>query len=101
MLSNLTSCTRISNSRPTPTKGLGDEIQRAFAAIVPADADVSAVADAIVNVVDAPFGRRPFRVHVDPTDDGASVTFAVMDRVRAEMLRRVGLPDLLTPATPK
>lgn len=81
-----------------PTKGLGDQIQKAFAAIVPPDADVSAVADAVVKIVDAPFGKRPFRVYVDPTQDGASVTFAVMDRVRAEMLRRVGLTDLLTPA---
>jgi len=56
---------------------------------------VSAVADAIVKLVGAPFGARPFRVHIDPTHDGAEVTFAVMDRVRAEMLRRVGLPDLL------
>jgi len=92
---------RVADYEAGPTKGLGEEIQRAFAAIVPADADVSAVANAIVTIVDAPFGRRPFRVHVDPTDDGASVTFAVMDRVRAEMLRRVGLPDLLTPATAK
>lgn len=65
--------------------------------IVPPDADVAAVADAIVNVVNAPYGRRPFRVHVDPTDDGAAVTFAVMDLVRAEMLHRVGLSDLLEP----
>jgi len=80
-----------------PTKGLGEEIQKAFAGIVPADADVSAVADAIVRIVDTPFGKRPFRVHVDPSQDGAEVTFAVMDRVRAEMLHRVGLSDLLAP----
>ena len=79
------------------TKGLGEQIQKAFAAIAPPDADASTVADAIVRVVDTPFGKRPFRVHVDPTQDGADVTFAVMDRVRAEMLRRVGLSDLLTP----
>jgi len=58
---------------------------------------VSAVADAIVKIVDAPFGKRPFRVHIDPSQDGAEVAFAVMDRVRAEMLNRVGLPDLLKP----
>jgi NAD(P)-dependent dehydrogenase (short-subunit alcohol dehydrogenase family) len=80
-----------------PTKGLGEQIQTAFAAIVPADADISAVADAIVEVVETPFGKRPFRVHVDPTQDGAEVVNAVCDRVRAEMLRRVGLGDLLAP----
>jgi hypothetical protein len=72
-------------------------VQKAFAEIVPPDADVSAVADAIVNVVGAPFGKRPFRVHIDPTEDGASVGFTVLDRLRAEMLRRVGLEDLLHP----
>jgi NAD(P)-dependent dehydrogenase (short-subunit alcohol dehydrogenase family) len=80
-----------------PTKGLGEEIQKAFAAIAPADADPSTVGEAIVKVVGMPFGKRPFRVHVDPTQDGADVAFAVMDRVRAEMLHRVGLSDLLAP----
>ena len=58
-----------------------------------------AVASVIVRVVAAPFGKRPFRVHIDPSQDGAEVAFAVMDRVRAETLHRVGLPDLLTPRT--
>jgi hypothetical protein len=59
---------------------------------------VSAVAEAIVKVVDTPFGKRPFRVHIDPASDGAEVTDAVGDRVRAEILRRVGLGDLWAPA---
>ena len=77
--------------------GFGEQMQKAFAAIVPPDADASSVADAIVKVVDTPFGKRPFRVHVDPTQDGADVAFAVIDRVRAEMLHRVGFSDLLHP----
>jgi NAD(P)-dependent dehydrogenase (short-subunit alcohol dehydrogenase family) len=80
-----------------PYAGFGDQVLKGFASIVPADADVNAVAEAIVKVVDAPFGKRPFRVHVDPTQDGAEVVNAVSDRVRAEMLRRVGLGDLLVP----
>jgi hypothetical protein len=44
-----------------------------------------------------PFGKRPFRVHIDPTEDGADVAFAVIDRVRNEMLHRVGFSDLLKP----
>jgi len=62
---------------------------------VPLDADVSSVADAVVNVVDTPFGERPFRVHIDPARDGADVGFAVLDRLKAEMLHRVGMQDLL------
>jgi NAD(P)-dependent dehydrogenase (short-subunit alcohol dehydrogenase family) len=80
-----------------PYKGFADEVLQGFSSIVPPDADVSAVAEAIVRVVDTPFGKRPFRVHVDPAQDGAEVVNMVSDRVRAEMLRRIGLGDLLTP----
>jgi len=80
-----------------PYQGFGGQVQKAFAAIVPEDADVGLVAEAVVNVVGAPFGKRPFRVHIDPSEDGADVGFTVLDRVRAEMLHRVGLGDLLKP----
>jgi hypothetical protein len=73
-------------------------VQKAFAEIVPDDADVTGVADAIVEIADMPFGKRPFRVHYDPAQDGADVGFTVLDRLRAEMLHRVGLSDLLEPA---
>jgi len=80
-----------------PYAGFADQVLKGFASIVPADAEVSAVADAIVKVVDAPLGKRPFRVHIDPTEDGAEVVNAVSDRVRAELLRRIGLGDVLIP----
>jgi NAD(P)-dependent dehydrogenase (short-subunit alcohol dehydrogenase family) len=80
-----------------PYAGFADQVRKGFAAIVPPDADASAVADAIVKVVDTAFGERPFRVHIDPTQDGAEVVNAVSDRVRAELLRRIGLADVLTP----
>ena len=80
-----------------PYAGFAEQVQTAFAEIVPPDADVNLVADAIVKLVDAPFGERPFRVHVDPAQDGADVGFAVLDRLRAEMLHRVGLSKLLKP----
>jgi hypothetical protein len=50
--------------------------------------------------VDSAFGKRPFRIHIDPTQDGAAVAFAVIDRVRTEMLHRVRLDELLAPARP-
>jgi NAD(P)-dependent dehydrogenase (short-subunit alcohol dehydrogenase family) len=78
-----------------PYAGFGEQVRKAFEAIVPPDADASAVAQAIVDVVNAPHGRRPFRVHIDPAQDGADVGFTVLDRLRAEMLQRVGLSDLL------
>jgi NAD(P)-dependent dehydrogenase (short-subunit alcohol dehydrogenase family) len=88
---------RVEGYEAGPYAGFGEQIQKAFAAIVPPEADASSVADAIVKVVDTPFGKRPFRVHVDPTQDGADVAFAVIDRVRSEMLHRVGFSDVLHP----
>ena len=89
---------RLAEYEAGPYTGFGDQVQKAFGEIVPDDADVGEVADAIVDVVAAPFGTRPFRVHIDPAQDGADVGFAVLDRLRAEMLHRVGLSDLLKPA---
>ena len=60
------------------------------AAIVPPDADAGEVAEAIVNVVEAPFGKRPFRVHIDPTQDGADVAFAVIDPKSGDWLNESG-----------
>ena len=89
---------RLAEYEAGPYKGFGEQVQKAFAAIVPDDADVAGVADAIVDIVNMPFSKRPFRVHYDPTQDGADVGFTVLDRLRAEMLHRVGLADLLAPA---
>lgn len=89
---------RLAEYEAGPYAGFGDQVQKAFAAIVPDDADPEPVADKIVEVVGASFGQRSFRVHYDPTQDGADVGFAVLDRLRAEMLHRVGLSDLLKPA---
>jgi NAD(P)-dependent dehydrogenase (short-subunit alcohol dehydrogenase family) len=80
-----------------PTGDIPDIALKGLAALEPADADAAAVADAVVNVVDAPFGKRPFRVHIDPSQDGAEIVNGVADRVRAELLRRIGLQDLLHP----
>jgi NAD(P)-dependent dehydrogenase (short-subunit alcohol dehydrogenase family) len=80
-----------------PTAGFADEILKGLAGCEPPDADVASVAQAIVAIVDAPFGQRPFRVHIDPSDDGCAVVNAVADRIRAEFLRRIGLADLLSP----
>jgi len=88
---------RVAQYEAGPYAHFGEKIREAFGRIVPEDADVGAVAEAIVAVVDKPFGERPFRVHVDPSDDGASVAFAVIDRIRNEMLHRVGLSDVLHP----
>ena len=81
----------------TAHKGLADKIQIGLAACMPPDADVGAVADAIVKAVDMSFGKQPFRLQIDHVQDGCDVVNAVADRIRAEYLRRIGLGDLLTP----
>jgi NAD(P)-dependent dehydrogenase (short-subunit alcohol dehydrogenase family) len=80
-----------------PYAGLPEQSLKGLASLEPADADVGAVADAIVRVVDTPFGMRPFRTHIDPSQDGCEIVNGVADRVRAELFRRIGLEDLLHP----
>jgi len=80
-----------------PYAGLPEQALHGLASLEPGDADAGEVAEAIARVVDAPFGRRPFRVHIDPSEDGAQIVNGVADRVRAELLRRIGLEDLLHP----
>lgn len=80
-----------------PYSDVPEKALRGLKALEPEDADPAAVARGIVEVVNMPFGRRPFRTHVDPSEDGAEVVNGVADRVRAEMFRRIGLEDLLSP----
>jgi NAD(P)-dependent dehydrogenase (short-subunit alcohol dehydrogenase family) len=82
----------------TKYAGMMDQVSQRLAELAPADADVSAVSDAIVAVVDAPAGTRPFRTHIDPANDGAEEVAVVADRIRVEFLERIGLKDLLHPA---
>lgn len=81
-----------------PYAGLPEQSLKGLAALEPEDADVGEVAQAIVDVIRMPFGSRPFRVHIDPSEDGCEIVNGVADRVRAEMFRRIGLEDLLKPA---
>ena len=81
-----------------PYAGVPEQALNGLAALEPADADVAEVAKAIVEIVGLPFGTRPLRRHIDPSQDGAEIVNAMADRVRAEMFRRIGLEDLLKPA---
>jgi NAD(P)-dependent dehydrogenase (short-subunit alcohol dehydrogenase family) len=77
-------------------EGLPAQIGQGLAALADDDQDPADVARAVVRVVNAPCGKRPFRVHIDPAHDGAEVANAVGDRLRTEFYRRLGLEDLLT-----
>jgi NAD(P)-dependent dehydrogenase (short-subunit alcohol dehydrogenase family) len=76
------------------------QVGQRLAEQAPADASAVDVATAIVDVVDMQHGTRPFRVHIDPADDGAAVVDAVADRIRVEFLTRIGLEDVLHPRAP-
>jgi NAD(P)-dependent dehydrogenase (short-subunit alcohol dehydrogenase family) len=80
-----------------PYAGVTDQALKGLASLEPVDSDPVEVAREIVNVVNLPFGKRPFRVHVDPSQDGAEVVNAVADRMRREMYFAIGLQDLLSP----
>lgn len=82
-----------------PTAGLEPRILEGLARCEPPDADPTSVARAVVDIVALPHGRRPLRVHVDPSQDGSEVVSVVADRIRAEFLRRIGLEALLAPAS--
>jgi len=92
---------RLKDYESGPTASLANEIMKGFELTAAADADVLDVAKAIVKIVDMPFGTRPFRVHIDPAQDGAEIVNGVADRVRAELLRNMQLADLLRPSSNK
>jgi NAD(P)-dependent dehydrogenase (short-subunit alcohol dehydrogenase family) len=92
---------RIAKAYDAEYAGLMDEVSRKLAELAPADADPCEVAHQIVKVVDTPKGSRPFRVYVDPADDGAEDVFRVGDRVRQWFYQRIGLVDLLSVSSPE
>ncbi|MDX6262753.1 MAG: hypothetical protein QOH84_4441 [Kribbellaceae bacterium] len=77
--------------------GLIDQVGQRLAELAPSTADPTEVARQIVRVVDLPKGSRPFRVHIDPADDGSERVNELGDRIREEFYERIGLTDLLTP----
>ncbi|MFI5679002.1 SDR family NAD(P)-dependent oxidoreductase [Streptomyces cellulosae] len=81
----------------TKYAGLVRQVSEKLAAPAPEDADASLVSDEIARIVALPEGERPYRVHIDPADDGAEEVSDVGDRVRREFLTRIDLGDLLTP----
>ncbi len=83
----------------TEYAGLMDQVATKLAALSPADADASLVSDEIAKIVALPEGQRPYRVHIDPANDGSEEVSNVADRIRREFLSRVGLADLLTITT--
>src|SRR5438046_8903640 len=72
---------RVGEYEAGPYQGFADDVLKGFSSIVPPDANVEGVADAIVNIDDAPSAKRPLRVHYDPMEHGADVVNRVGGRV--------------------
>ena len=89
--------TAVADAYEVKYAGLVQQVGDKLAQLAPADADPTEVARRIVAVVDAPAGRRPFRVHIDPVDDGAEAVNDLGDRIREQFYARIGLADLLAP----
>ena len=90
--------TAVEAAYETKYAGLMDQVAAKLAALAPADADASMVSDVIARIVALPEGQRPYRVHIDPADDGSAEVSKVADRIRREFLTRIDLADLLTAA---
>ncbi|OLE29247.1 MAG: oxidoreductase [Catenulispora sp. 13_1_20CM_3_70_7] len=76
--------------------GLMDQVATKLAALAPEGASASLVSDEIARIIALPAGQRPYRVHIDPTDDGSEEVSDTADRIRREFLTRIDLADLLT-----
>ena len=75
-------------------KDFADRVLAGLAATDPPDADPTEIGRAVVDIVNAREGERRFRTVIDPANDGAAVSFPVVDRVREQFLDRIGFGDL-------
>ncbi|MFD3444520.1 SDR family oxidoreductase [Microbacteriaceae bacterium 4G12] len=77
--------------------GLIDDVSARLAELAPDDADPEEVAVEIARIVGLPRGQRPFRVVIDPADDGAARVYELGDAVRRDFYHRIGMQELLSP----
>lgn len=82
-----------------PTSDLEEKVLAGTRLLEPGDVDPTEVGRAVLRVVQAPYGKRPFRTTIDPSQDGSEIVSAVQDRFRRDTLFRIGLDDLLHPST--
>ena len=82
-----------------PTRDLGEQAKKGDASVQTGDMDPADVGRAVVQLVATAYGKRPFRVTVDPTDGGAEEINRIGDRVRAAYLERAGMGDILHPTS--
>lgn len=80
-----------------PTRDLGEQARKGDESIQTDHMDPADIGRAVVDLVAMPYGKRPFRVTVDPTDGGADEMNKIGDRIHAAYLIRAGMADVLHP----
>lgn len=53
------------------------------------------MSNSVNSFLHAAAGERPYRIHIDPANDGSEEVSLVADHIRSEFLSRIGLEDLL------
>jgi len=79
-----------------PYKGFDKRVLDGQLAVESKDSDPGDVARAIVDVVVAPYGKRPFRVHVGTDADRSHIVSPVADFLREQTMLDMGVGELLS-----
>ena len=77
-----------------PLKGADTIMLKNVNETFPKDATAQLVGDAIVKAVDAPRGSKPFRLPVDPFEDGSDEIMTLADAKSDEFLKRCGILEI-------
>ena len=77
-----------------PLKGADTVMMENVGEKFPKDATPQLVADAILKAVEAPRGSKPFRIPVDPFEDGSDEIMGLADKKHEEFLQRCGISEI-------
>jgi NAD(P)-dependent dehydrogenase (short-subunit alcohol dehydrogenase family) len=80
-----------------PYANVADQVLVGLAGLESEDTDPRSVGHEIARVVNIPFGKRPFRVHVGQWQDGAAESLESAEKMHRELHHALGLQDLVPP----
>jgi hypothetical protein len=77
-----------------PLKGADTVMMDNVGKTFPKDASPQLVGDALLQAVNAPRGKKPFRIPVDPFQDGSDKIMALADKSNTDFLKRCGILEI-------
>lgn len=77
-----------------PLKGADTVMLENVGKTFPKDASAQLVGDAVATAINAPRGSKPFRIAVDPFQDGSDEIMTLADAKHAEFLQRCGIDEI-------